>query len=123
MLEVIFTLVRGLVISLLLTIVLEEITARIIGIKSKKDFITVLLVNILTNPVVVYSVYLYLIFIGKYQGVGYWILVAILETLAVLVEGFIYKRTLENKKINPYLISLILNVVSYSTGEILKLLG
>lgn len=122
MLEVLLMLVKGLAISLILTIVLEEITARIIGIKSKDDKIIVLLVNILTNPVVVYLVYMYLIFIGKYQSISYWILVAILEILAVVVEGFIYKRKLEYKKINPYLVSIILNFVSYFTGEIINLL-
>jgi hypothetical protein len=44
----------------------------------------------------------------------------VLELFAFLVEGFIYKQTLSFKKINPFILSLILNAVSYSSGLLIN---
>ena len=103
--------------SLLLTILIEGIIGLIIGIRDKKDLLNVALVNILTNPIVVSVPIFVMVFINfRYR---YYTLY-ILEVLAFLTEGFIYSKVLKYKKINPYLVSLILNLGSYFIGEILN---
>lgn len=99
--------------SLLGTLIIENIIAFIIGIRNKKDFLNVSLVNILTNPVVVsisFAVNLLYGFKGRI------ISMIILELLAFLIEGLIYSKVLQFKKINSFLVSLILNVASYIIG-------
>ena len=98
---------------LLLTILIELTLALILGIRDKKDIINVILVNVITNPVVVMSqILLYLRFGYKIEIIG----VAILEILVVPVEGLIYKKVLKYNKINPILLSLILNASSLIIG-------
>lgn len=104
---------------LLLTIIIELIIALILGIRDKKDIINVILVNVITNPIVVMSqTLLYIKFGYNIEMIG----IAILEVLVVLVEGLIYKKVLNYKKINPILLSLILNALSFLIGELINLL-
>ena len=102
---------------LLFTIIIECIAAFIIGIRKKKDFINVVLVNCITNPIVV-TVPLYLNI--KYGIIERRLSLLILELLTVIVEGLIYKKVLKYTGINPILISLILNLNSYFIGEIIN---
>jgi hypothetical protein len=102
---------------LLLTIVIEIIVGIIVGVRDKKDFINILLVNVLTNPLVV-SLPIYLMI--RYGPKARYISLGVLEVLAVLVEGFIYHKVLKYKKINPYVLSLILNLSSYLIGEVIN---
>lgn len=104
---------------LLLTIIIELIIALILGIRDKKDIINIILVNVITNPIVVMSqTLLYIKFGYNIEMIG----IAILEVLVVLVEGLIYKKVLNYKKINPILLSLILNALSFLIGELINLL-
>ena len=65
---------------------------------------------------------------GKWEGSSYInyfgnpqkISLIILEVLTLFVEGFVYSKVLKYKKINPYLISLILNCSSYFLGELVN---
>ena len=102
---------------LLLTIVIEIIVSIIVGVRDKKDFINILLVNVLTNPLVV-SLPIFLMI--RYGSRIRYISIGILELLAVLIEGFIYNKVLKYKKINPYVLSLILNLSSYLIGEVIN---
>ena len=102
---------------LLCTIIIETLIAIIIGIRDKKDILNVILVNIITNPIVVT--------IPVYFNVRFGLLernisLYILEILALVVEGFIYLKTLKYKKINGFIISLILNLSSYLIGEVIN---
>jgi len=104
---------------LLLTIIIELIIALILGVRNKKDIINIILVNVITNPIVVMSqTLLYIKFGYNIEMIG----IAILEVLVVLVEGLIYKKVLNYKKINPILLSLILNALSFLIGELINLL-
>ena len=81
----------------------------------KKDFLNVALVNIMTNPLVV----IISIYIGLKCGIFYRnIFLVVLEILVVITEGYVYSKYLDYKKINPYLLSLLLNLLSYFIGEI-----
>jgi hypothetical protein len=104
---------------LLLTLIIELITAFILGIRDRKDIINVILVNVLTNPVVVLSQqFLHY----KYNTAVEIIGIIILELLAFLVEGLIYKRVLKYKELNPLILSLLLNATSFCIGELINIL-
>lgn len=98
--------------SLCLTVVIECGLAFLLGYR-KKDLLNTLLVNTLTNPPLVLVVQLTRIFEGQRAGN---ILTAVLEITVVLLEGFIYYKTLSRRKINPFVLSLILNASSYLLG-------
>ena len=100
-----------------LTIIMELTLAIILGIRNKKDILTVILVQIVTNPIVVTIPYLIYLYCGYTQ---YKISIYVLEILTVIVEGFIYFKTLKHRKINPFLLALILNLFSYLLGEVIN---
>ena len=105
------------VISLLLTLAIEGLGSLILGIRNKMDSLVVFLVNVLTNPIVVSVTFL----LGFYFGTSANITsLVILEIAAFLTEGFIYSKTLSYKKLNPYLVSIILNASSYFLGQIIN---
>ena len=102
---------------LLLTIIIEIIVGLILGIRNKKDIINIILVNIVTNPIVVSIPILVYIYLGyKYEVISLYIL----EVLTVLIEGFIYLKVINYKRINPFLLSLFLNLSSYLIGELIN---
>lgn len=98
------------------TIVIELIMSLLLGIRNKKDILNVILVNIMTNPLVV-SILMYITYNRLFNTT---ISIIILETLVILTEGFTYKKVLTFDKINPYVLSLILNISSYFIGRVLN---
>lgn len=102
---------------LIITIVIEFIGAFVIGVRNKKDILNVILVNLVTNPLVTSIPILVLVYYGFKERV---IMLIILELLTFIGEGFIYSKTLVFKKINPYLLSLVLNLLSYGIGEFIN---
>lgn len=106
----------NMLICLSLTIFIEIVVAYILNVRNLKDFINIILVNILTNPLVVTVPF----YCNIYYGIMCRnIVLTILEILTVVIEGFIYKKYLNFNKINPYIISLILNFMSYIIGHIM----
>lgn len=103
-------------ICLISTIVIEHIMSLLLGIRNKKDILNVILVNIMTNPLVV-SILMYITYNRLFNTT---ISIIILEILVILTEGFTYKKVLTFDKINPYVLSLILNISSYFIGELLN---
>ena len=111
--------VHIMIFDLLSTIIVEMLLAFILKVRSGKDYINIILVNILTNPIV-NAVPFYM---NIKHGVIYRnIFLFILEALTVLIEGFIYSKYLNYKKIKPYLLALILNFCSYFTGVIINMI-
>lgn len=104
---------------LILTIIIELVLALILGIRNKKNIINVILVNVITNPIVVLTPILIYLKFGHTMEI---ISIIVLEVLTVIVEGLIYKKVLDYKKINPILLSLILNAASYLIGEVINML-
>lgn len=98
------------------TALFETVFAYIIGVRKKKDVINVILINCLTNPFVSLVPVLFNIYVGI---TARNIMLLILEILTVLGEGLFYKKVLNYKKINPYLLSLILNGFSYLLGLVI----
>ncbi len=103
--------------SLLFTIIIEMLVALIIGIRNKKDIINILLVNLLTNPIVTSIPIVFNVYFGILSRN---IVLYTLEILTFLIEGIIYFKTIKYRKINPFIISLILNISSYFIGELLN---
>ena len=103
---------KVMLISLTLTLVFEVGLALILKYRGK-DILNVVLVNILTNPLL-NSV---IVAINYYYGLKTRnVCLFILEIVVVIVEGFIYQKYLKRRVINGFLLSLILNLVSYGLG-------
>ena len=102
--------------ALILTILIETFFAFLLGLR-KKDLINVVLVNIMTNPLV------FIVPLWVNIRYGLWprhITLFLFEMFALLSEGFVYSKYLKYKNINPYILSLILNLASYVTGLIIN---
>ena len=95
-----------------LTIVIEGALAFLWGVRKAADQLIVLLVNVLTNPLLVSVGYLILLRFGM---AGYNIATAVMEVSVVFVEGLIYRKFLTNQK-HPLLLSLFLNAGSFLIG-------
>lgn len=108
--------IKSLLVSLTLTLFIENMVAAILGVKKRKDFLLIALVNIVTNPILVQT----LIIIGyAFQKSPRWFVILLLEVVVVCVEGFYYRNRLSFNKINPFLLSIILNGLSYFGGRML----
>ena len=102
---------------LILTIIIESAAAFLFGVRNKKDFLNILLINVITNPLVVTTE----VAVGMLFGNGTAeIFEYFVEAAVVLTEGLFYRKFLRYKKINPILLSFILNGLSYLIGEIIN---
>ena len=106
---------KSLAVSLILTLALETGFFLLIGKRNKKDLSLVVLVNILTNPVVVSLYWLAL----QYTAVDRIITTVLLELFAVLTEGFCYNMFGKDFRY-PYFFSAAANVFSFGIGLILQ---
>ena len=95
-------------VSLLLTIVIEVIVSYALGIRTKKDIMIIAIVNICTNPVLVYITDCVLLFSnGKIEV--YNITVVIMEIIVIIIEYLLYKKYLSHKGKSPFIISLVIS--------------
>ena len=108
-----------LITCLIITIIVEVFIAYLLKVRDKKDYLNIILVNIITNPLVVlfpYLIYLYHGLTARYLSL------IILELFAFLTEGYIYHKVLKYQKINGFILSLILNLSSYILGDIINII-
>ena len=105
----------ALALSLVLTIIIEAGFFLLIGKRNKKDMLLVILVNVLTNPVVVLLYWL----AAYHTGINLIFIIVLLEIFAVITEGYCYRKyALEIKR--PYAFSLAANAISFITGILLQ---
>ena len=104
---------KSLVLSLGLTLTFEGGVAWLLGMRKGKDFLLLLLVNAFTNPLLGLILDLYWL---RFEVLPVIWLIAPLEVLVVAAEGALYRGRLEFRKINPFVLSLILNGLSYLGG-------
>lgn len=104
-------LLTALLVSLLLTLLLECAFAFVAGARTPRRLLLVALVNVLTNPPVVMLCTLF----------PSPLLTAAMELAAVLTEGLIYRARADWLR-RPFLFSLAINAFSYLTGLLLNLL-
>ena len=102
-------------ICLLITVLLEEVTALILGVRKRFDLTVILFTNTLTNPVVVLGEML----VATFTGIPSPVYIIIAELTVWVTEALIYKKLLYYEKLNPFVISLILNGVSFFIGTTL----
>ena len=108
--------ISSLIKSFILTFIIEYIIIKLI-FKKRKIFIPVLLVNMLTNPLVVYTYNIISLYSFEYKDV----ILILLELLVVIVEGYIYKYLLEITRKQALRISFISNIAAYLFGILLSL--
>lgn len=111
--------IKSMGIALLLTILLEGLFGAIWGVKGGRNFVIMLLANLLTNPLVnvIHSFFAYEI---RLDGQAIVIITALLETSAVIAEWLVYKSRTDIKK--PLLFSLCANGFSFFCGILINLL-
>jgi len=111
----------SLAISLVLTLIFEMsfffIVRAVTRKLDKKDLLLIMMANVITNPVVVLSYWLVILY-TNWNGV---IIIAALEIAAVLVEGYIcnkYGRTFKH----PYIFSIAANAFSFGIGMFIQII-
>lgn len=105
--------------ALICTIIIEVCVALLLKVRNKKDILNIVLVNCLTNPLVT-SIPVYVNI--RYGVMQRHVTLGTLEIITLIVEGYIYLKVLNYKKINPFILSLILNLSSYLIGNIINYL-
>ena len=110
---------RMLLISFLMTLILELPLSLLFGAR-KKGLLVVFLVNLLTNPLAVFLVYLSRFVFSPGVSLAFEFLI---EALVIAVEAFVYcrLRPVVNMK-HPILAAIILNLASYGIGKVISLL-
>lgn len=108
-------LLTSLAVLLTLTIAFEAGFFLIIGKRDKKDLLLLLLVNVLTNPLVVLLFWLTVL----YTNYNTSIIQIPLELFAVFTEGYYYKRFGRGFR-RPYLFSAGANIFSYGSGLLIQ---
>lgn len=111
----VFMIVKTLITSFLLTIILELTVALIWKIRDKKSWYVILLVNLITNPLVV-MVHIW----GRYLLIPnvLQVLTVLIEIVVWGLEGFLYSRRLNVK--HPYWFAVAANAVSYGCGVLVQ---
>lgn len=102
----------ALIAALCITIIIEMVVAMLLGLRNPKDYLLLVVVNMLTNPAI-NSLYHY-VFNGQ-GGLG---LELVLEMGVVLVEGFLFKRLEEIH--HPWFFALLINLASYGVGILVQ---
>ncbi|MGN0784409.1 MAG: hypothetical protein ACI4MR_01940 [Candidatus Aphodomorpha sp.] len=100
---------------LLLTIVTEGLTALLLKRRWYIVYVTVLC-NVLTNPVLNFL----LLLIVRWRPALYMPLLALLEVIAVAVEGYTMHRLVPLSRFRALCFSLLLNAVSFGTGLLMN---
>jgi hypothetical protein len=99
--------------ALLLTIAIEVIVALLFGLRSKQELWTVVLINVITNPLLNY-----LITVNGYFHLipQTTILILCLEVAVVLVEWRLLVWVLRQSTKKMLLLSFVMNTCSYLAG-------
>jgi len=105
----------SLAISLILTLALESGFFFIAGKRNIKDWLLLVMVNILTNPAVVLLYWLAVLYTDLHRAA----IIVPLELAAVFIEGRCYRKYGENFK-RPYLFSIAANAFSFGSGVIIQ---
>ena len=104
--------------SVALTIAIELIVALLLGVREKSDIGYLIIINYITNPIFNFAMYVISHYIFK--NTMMIILVLIGEVIVVLCEYKFLKNKLKFDRINPLLLSVILNIASVVLGHIIN---
>ena len=109
-------LVRMFGISLMLTLMTELAAAYAVGVRTGKNMLLVVLVNVLTNPAAVLCNWLCRMYLPDYHRIPVQL---VIETVVVMVEAFVYCRFAkdESRQIKrPVLLAFAANGCSWLLG-------
>lgn len=99
-------------VSLLLTLFIEWVFAYIWGLRGKRPFLLVTLVNIVTNPAAVLTYWLYGMYCGKaLAAVQIGIEIVVVTVEALIYRSFAKKDAFGIKK--PVLFAVLVNMLSW----------
>jgi hypothetical protein len=98
-----------------LTIIIELIVAVVFGYRNKISLLTVILINIITNPIANWIVVLN----RATNTVSETILIVFVELAVVIVEWKLLTAILKKDSMKMFLLSLSMNAASYLFGLIL----
>ena len=105
----------ALAVSLALTLLVELDAALVYGVRSRYDLLVTCLVNVITNPLAVMS---YLL-LTRFTSLGPWAVKLPIEVLVLLSETLLFRKFAETVK-KPLLYAAVLNIVSFSVGEVIN---
>ena len=110
--------IKSLIISLFLAISIELFSSIVIGVRNRNDILTIVAVNSLTNPIVVFIANILNSCVGSLL---YWAIIIVIEIIVIFAEGKIYNKILTFRKVTSLKLSIINNVVSFGIGIIINL--
>ncbi len=103
---------------LILTITVELIVAKSLGVKDNQALLIVVAAQVLTNPIAVFITSALVDVVAN--DVQYWAYVITVELVVIAVEGLIYKV----KRVSdaPWTFSILSNLASVSVGILVQTL-
>lgn len=101
---------------LILTITVELIVAKSLGVKGNQALLIVVAAQVLTNPIAVFITSALVDVVAN--DVQYWACVIAVELVVIAVEGLIYKiKRISN---TPWTLSILSNLASVSVGILVQ---
>ena len=109
-------LIKTLLLSWMLTVLIESLSAFLAGLRGRRNYGLLFLVNTFTNPLAVLLVYV----LYRYTPLLMFPAQIIVEAAVFLTEGLIFRQCVDSEKCgdsyrNPWILSLIVNLVSFAT--------
>ena len=106
-------LITSYLVALLLTILIEVFVALVFGYKRKKEILSVILLNLITQPVLNY----FLLINSYFSLVSVSIqFILLLEIIVILVEWQLLVWTLQRKLKSLFVLSIVMNLASLTIG-------
>ena len=103
---------------LILTITVELIVAKSLGVKDNQALLIVVAAQAFTNPIAVFITRALVDVVAN--DVQYWACVIVVELVVIAVEGLIYKvKRVSN---TPWTLSILSNLASVSVGILVQTL-
>ena len=103
---------------LILTITVELIVAKSLGVKDNQALLIVVAAQVFTNPIAVFITSTLVDVVAN--DVQYWACVIVVELVVIAVEGLIYKvKRVSN---TPWTLSILSNLASVSVGILVQTL-
>ena len=103
---------------LILTITVELIVAKSLGVKDNHALLIVVAAQVLTNPIAVFITSVLVNVVAN--DAQYWACVIAVELAVIVVEGLIYK--LKGVSRAPWRLSILANLASVSVGILVQTL-
>lgn len=100
-------------VALLLTILIEVFVALMFGFRSKNEILSVILVNLITEPVLNYFLLINSYFSLVTVNIQFLLL---LETIVILVEWRLLVYALQRNSKRLLVLSLVMNLASFALG-------